>query len=47
MVIGWILGNVDLSCGTGVIHIAFKYTGSGDQSSDGTYELDDISIDAQ
>ncbi len=40
-------GNVDLSCGTGTIHIAFKYVGSGQPAFDGTYELDDISIDAQ
>jgi len=38
-------GNVDLSCATGTIYIAFKYTGSGQSGSDGTYELDDISID--
>ena len=40
-------GNVDLSCGSGQIHIAFKYTGSGDSGFDGTYELDFVSIDAQ
>ncbi|WP_044400635.1 DUF5689 domain-containing protein [Lacinutrix sp. Hel_I_90] len=39
--------NVDLSCGSGIIHIAFKYTGSGQSGFDGTYELDEISIDAQ
>lgn len=39
-------GIVDLSCGTGTIHIAFKYTGSGIAEFDGTYELDDISIDS-
>ncbi|WP_459210210.1 DUF5689 domain-containing protein [Aquimarina rhabdastrellae] len=39
-------GNVDLSCETGTIYIAFKYTGSGDSALDGTYELDEISIDA-
>ena len=39
-------GNVALSCGTGSIYIAFKYTGSGDPDFDGTYELDQISIDA-
>ncbi len=38
-------GNVDLSCASGTIHIAFKYTGSGQSGMDGTYELDDISID--
>ncbi|WP_308991524.1 DUF5689 domain-containing protein [Mariniflexile litorale] len=38
-------GNVDLTCATGTIHIAFKYTGSGQESFDGVYELDEISID--
>lgn len=38
-------GNVDLSCGSGTIHIAFKYTGSGQATFDGTFELDEISID--
>ncbi|WP_194767301.1 DUF5689 domain-containing protein [Tamlana sp. I1] len=36
---------VDLSCATGTMHIAFKYTGSGQESFDGVYELDDIRID--
>ncbi|MCF6294372.1 MAG: DUF5689 domain-containing protein [Flavobacteriaceae bacterium] len=40
-------GFVDLSCGTGTIHIAFKYTGSGESAFDGTYELDEISIDSE
>lgn len=40
-------GFVDLSCGTGTIHIAFKYTGSDVSSFDGTYELDEISIDSE
>jgi len=40
-------GNVDLSCGSGQIYIAFKYSGSGEADFDGTYELDLISIDAQ
>jgi len=40
-------GDVDLSCGTGTINIAFKYTGSGQSDFDGTYELDFITIDAQ
>jgi Family of unknown function (DUF5689) len=39
-------GIVDLSCGTGTIHIAFKYTGSGVAAFDGTFEIDDISIDS-
>lgn len=38
-------GTVDLSCATGIIHIAFKYTGSGQDTFDGVYELDDIRID--
>jgi hypothetical protein len=38
-------GSVDLSCISGTIHIAFKYTGSGQSTFDGVYELDDISID--
>ena len=38
-------GIVDLSCADGTIHFAFKYTGSGEADFDGTYELDEISID--
>ena len=38
-------GNVDLSCLSGTIHIAFKYTGSGQNAFDGVYELDDVSVD--
>lgn len=38
-------GSVDLSCVSGIINIAFKYTGSGQGTFDGVYELDDISID--
>lgn len=38
-------GSVDLSCATGTMHIAFKYTGSGQDTFDGVYELDDISVD--
>ncbi|MFD0844317.1 DUF5689 domain-containing protein [Flaviramulus multivorans] len=38
-------GIVDLSCASGTMYIAFKYTGSGEVDFDGTYELDDISID--
>ncbi|MDO5972365.1 DUF5689 domain-containing protein [Flavivirga aquimarina] len=38
-------GNIDLSCITGKIHIAFKYTGSGQEIFDGVYELDDIRVD--
>ena len=38
-------GMVDLSCATGNIYIAFKYTGSGLEHFDGVYELDEVSID--
>lgn len=38
-------GIVDLSCVTGTIHIAFKFTGGGQDTFDGVYELDDVSID--
>lgn len=38
-------GTVDLSCISGTIHIAFKYTGGGQDSFDGIYELDDVSVD--
>lgn len=38
-------GSVDLSCVSGTIHIAFKYTGSGQDTFDGVYELDEVSID--
>ena len=38
-------GNVELSCISGTIHIAFKYTGSGQSTFDGIYELDEISVD--
>lgn len=40
-------GLVDMSCFEGSGHIAFKYTGSGEQSEDGTYELDDIVINVE
>jgi hypothetical protein len=40
-------GDVDLSCGSGTMHFAFKYTGSGQADFDGTYELDFVSVDAQ
>ncbi|WP_379980521.1 DUF5689 domain-containing protein [Dokdonia ponticola] len=44
----WIAsGNIDLSCLEGTVHIAFKYVGSGDANFDGTYELDNIKINAQ
>jgi hypothetical protein len=38
-------GTVDLSCTTGMMHIAFKYTGSGQEAYDGVYELDEVSVD--
>ncbi|MFV9549736.1 DUF5689 domain-containing protein [Algibacter sp. PT7-4] len=38
-------GNVDLSCISGTIYIAFKYTGGGQAAFDGIYELDEISVD--
>lgn len=38
-------GHVDLSCLRGNAHIAFKYTGSGQVTFDGVYELDEVSID--
>jgi hypothetical protein len=38
-------GVVDLSCAEGTMYIAFKYSGSGDADFDGTFELDEISID--
>ncbi|TXG36914.1 DUF5689 domain-containing protein [Seonamhaeicola maritimus] len=38
-------GNVNLSCATGTMHIAFKYTGGGLETFDGIYELDEISVD--
>ncbi|CAH8284358.1 hypothetical protein EV196_101325 [Mariniflexile fucanivorans] len=38
-------GNVDLTCATGTMYIAFKYTGSGQEAFDGVYELDEVSID--
>ncbi len=40
-------GTIDLSCLEGTVHIAFKYVGSGDATFDGTYELDNIKINAQ
>ncbi len=40
-------GPISLDCLSGIINVAFKYQGSSDEDFDGTYELDDISIDAQ
>ena len=39
-------GNIDLSCLKGKIYFAFRYTGSGADDFDGTYELDEISLDS-
>ena len=38
---------IDLSAYTGTIYIAFKYSGTGNDSFDGTYELDNITIIAK
>ncbi|WP_298782131.1 DUF5689 domain-containing protein [uncultured Polaribacter sp.] len=38
---------IDLSSYTGTAFIAFKYTGSGNVSFDGTYEIDNIKINAR
>lgn len=38
-------GTVDLSCATGTMHIAFKFTGSGQDTFDGVYELDEVRVD--
>ncbi|MCL5127007.1 DUF5689 domain-containing protein [Algibacter sp. L4_22] len=38
-------GAVDLSCESGTMYIAFKFTGSGQDTFDGIYELDEISVD--
>jgi len=40
-------GLLDLSCETGKVHIAFRYTGSGNEDFDGTYELDNIKINRE
>jgi hypothetical protein len=40
-------GLIDMSCFDGDGYIAFKYTGSGDENKDGTYELDDILISVE
>lgn len=41
-------GYIDLSSYLGsVVYIAFKYTGSGDENNDGTYELDNIKIEGR
>ena len=38
---------VSLSNYSGTVHIAFKYTGNGDEDFDGTYELDNLIINAK
>jgi hypothetical protein len=38
---------INLSEYTGVVYIAFKYTGTGNINFDGTYELDNIKINAR
>ena len=40
-------GLVELTNYSGKIRIAFKYTGSGDRSKDGTYEIDNVIVLAQ
>jgi hypothetical protein len=40
-------GYVDLSAFSGTAYIAFKYTGSGDAAFDGTFEVDNLAINAQ
>ena len=37
-------GDIDLSSYSGNAHIAFKYTGSGEEENDGTYEIDNIKV---
>lgn len=39
-------GNVSLDCITGTGYIGFKYTGSGEEDYDGTYELDEIVVNS-
>ena len=40
-------GVVDLSCLSGTVHVAFKYTGNGFDNFDGVYEIDNIRITAE
>lgn len=37
-------GNVSLDCLSGAGYLAFKYEGSGEEETDGTYEIDNISV---
>jgi hypothetical protein len=39
-------GNVSLDCITGKGYLGFKYTGSGEEDYDGTYELDEIVVNS-
>jgi hypothetical protein len=39
-------GNVSLECINGTGYIGFKYTGSGEEDFDGTYELDEIVVNS-
>ncbi len=39
-------GLIGLGCLSGTIHIAFRYTGSGQENFDGVYEIDNVSITA-
>ena len=39
-------GNVSLDCINGKGYIGFKYTGSGEEDYDGTYELDEIVVNS-
>lgn len=38
---------IELSSYSGAVYIAFKYTGNGDEDFDGTYELDNLIINAR
>jgi hypothetical protein len=40
-------GIVDLSCVENNGYVAFKYTGSGESDSDGTFELNDVRLAAE
>ena len=39
-------GDISLDCITGTAHIGFRYVGRDDEQFDGTYELDEIQINA-
>lgn len=40
-------GDINLSSYTDNVHIAFKYTGSGNEDNDGTFEIDNIKLVAK